>query len=202
MPTSLIRNIWAVGRNYADHAAEMKVEIPKSPMIFLKAGSTVVEGLNIRLPQWSKEVHYELEIAYRIDDSLSFGHLTLALDLTARDAQSEAKAKGSPWTLAKSFSGSCPLAKWISIDQGLTETKLHFELKKNEQVVQRGNSQDMIFKPHQLLEFVKKHFPVVAGDVLLTGTPAGVGALSTGDKLQATLRSDSKTLLTCLWNVE
>ena len=98
MQQKLIKNIWAVCRNYADHAAEMKAEAPQSPFFFLKAGSTNESGSKIKLPRWSKDVHHELEIAYKIDEDLSFSHITLALDLTARDTQADAKAKGLPWT--------------------------------------------------------------------------------------------------------
>ncbi|MBC7420307.1 MAG: fumarylacetoacetate hydrolase family protein [Bdellovibrio sp.] len=202
MNSKLIRNVWAVGRNYADHAAEMKVEVPKSPMIFLKAGTSVETGSKIKLPTWSKDVHHELEIAYWIDDKLEFTYLTLALDLTARDAQAEAKAKGQPWTMAKSFTGSCPLGSWISLQDAGPLDELTFELKKNQQVVQIGSAKEMIFKPEILLQFIKKHFPVSGSDILLTGTPAGVGPLQSGDLLQATLQSGNRKLLACHWDVE
>ncbi len=202
MQQSLIRNIWAVGRNYADHVAEMKSELPKNPLIFLKAGTTADGGSQIKLPIWSNDVHYELEIAFKIDDKLSFSHLTLALDLTARDAQSEAKSKGNPWTLAKSFTGSCPIGSWISLSEISTLENLEFNLQINKKTVQVGHANEMIFKPHYLLEYVKNHFPVAPFDLLLTGTPSGVGALKSGDCLEATLQSGGRTLLTCLWNVE
>ncbi len=202
MSSTLVRNIWAVGRNYADHAAEMKSELPKTPMIFLKAGSSLDTRPNIKLPSWSKDVHHELELAYWIDDKLKLSHVTLALDLTARDAQAEAKSKGNPWTLAKSFTGSCPIGSWISLSEiGPLET-LQFELKKNKQVVQSGFARDMIFKPQTLLEHIVKHFPVVSSDIILTGTPAGVGPLKSGDVLEAVLRAENREFLTCHWDVE
>ncbi len=202
MPQNLIRNVWAVGRNYADHAAEMKSEVPKTPMIFLKAGTTCNSDRLIRLPKWSKEVHYELEIAFRFDQNLGFTDMTLALDLTARDAQTEAKSKGSPWTLAKSFTGSCPLGEWISLQDLKDANELSFELIKNGKPVQAARADQMIFKPEVLRTYVRNYFPVVEGDVLLTGTPAGVGPLTSGDGLEATLRAGTKTLLTCFWDVE
>lgn len=202
MQQKSIKNIWAVGRNYADHAVEMKAEVPKSPFFFLKAGSTSESGSKITLPSWSKEVHHELEIAYRIDENLSLSHITLALDLTARDAQTEAKSKGLPWTLAKSFSGSCPIGSWIDLNEISTHDGLEIELKKNGHVVQSGHFNQMIFKPDTLLQFLKEHFPLQASDVLLTGTPAGVGPIISGDLLEATLRGNNHTLLTCLWDVE
>lgn len=202
MQQKLIRNIWAVGRNYADHAAEMKAEVPKAPMIFLKAGTSAEAGSKITLPKWSKDVHYELELAYRVDENLSFSHITLALDLTARDAQAEAKKSGAPWTLAKSFTGSCPMGSWVSLDEIANSEEIHFNLKINKQLKQSGHSKSMIFSPEILLQYVKNHFPVVASDVLLSGTPSGVGSLTSGDNLEATLQSEGRTLLTCIWDVE
>lgn len=202
MQQKLIKNIWAVGRNYADHAAEMKAEVPKSPFFFLKAGSTNESSSKITLPKWSKDVHYELEIAYRLDENLSFSYVTLALDLTARDMQAEAKSKGLPWTLAKSFKGSCPIGSWIDLNEISAKESLEIELKKNGKIVQSGNINQMIFKPETLLSFLKEHFPIEPSDVVLTGTPAGVGPLTSGDALVATLRANSNTLLTCLWDVE
>ncbi len=202
MQQKRIKNIWAVGRNYADHAAEMKAKVPKTPMLFLKAGSCAEWGSKIRLPKWSKEVHHEIELAYLFDENLSFSHVTLALDLTARDAQAEAKAKGTPWTLAKSFTGACPMGAWIDLIEFSSKDELNFELKINQKLVQAGSDKQMIFKPEVLLNYVKNHFPVTDSDVLLTGTPAGVGPLTSGDRVEAILRAGSRTLLTCLWDVE
>jgi acylpyruvate hydrolase len=198
---NLIQNIWAVGRNYKDHAIEMKAEIPTEPFFFLKAGSSIETSSKIILPDWSKDVHHELEIALWLDENLSFSHITLALDLTARDAQSAAKAKGLPWTLAKSFKGSCPIGPWVSLNDVHSIESLNFKLIKNAQDTQIGHYNDMIFKPNQLLEFVTSHFPANPNDVILTGTPAGVGQLKSGDKLQAILQSENRTILTCQWDV-
>ncbi|MBC7740890.1 MAG: fumarylacetoacetate hydrolase family protein [Bdellovibrionaceae bacterium] len=198
----MIRNIWAVGRNYADHAREMKAEIPKSPMIFLKAGSCVETGSKIKIPAWSKDVHHELELAYWIDENLKLSHVSLALDLTARDAQAEAKAKGQPWTSAKSFTGACPLGSWVSLADIDTQEELQFQLIKNNEIVQSGYARDMIFNPEILLQHIKNHFPVMPSDLLLTGTPAGVASLKSGDVLQARLTAANRELLTCHWDVE
>lgn len=201
MTQNLIQNIWAVGRNYKDHAIEMKAEIPKEPFFFLKAGSTLETSSKIELPAWSKDVHHELEIAFWLDEKLSFSHITLGLDLTARDAQSNAKAKGLPWTLAKSFKGSCPLGPWISLSDVQSIENLSLKLIKNSNTAQAGHYNDMIFKPQQLLEFVKTHFPVRPYDVILTGTPAGVSQLKSGDTLEGLLQSDGRTILSCQWDV-
>ncbi len=168
-------------------------------MIFLKAGSSLNHEQVITLPNWSDDVHHELELAYLIDKNLNFSHMTLALDLTARDKQSEAKKAGAPWTLAKSFSGACPIGKWVAIQN---REHLNFQLLKNEQIVQNGRASDMIFNPEILLNYLKKHFPVMENDILLTGTPAGVGPCKKGDLLIAKLKNDNNPILTCHWNVK
>lgn len=201
MNALLVRNIWAVGRNYADHAAEMKAEVPKEPVFFLKAGSSIETDSKISLPKWSKDIQHELEIALWIDENLNFSHISLALDLTARDAQSAAKAKGQPWTLSKSFTAACPLGPWVDISAIDGFDQLSFVLTKNKQVVQTGHGRDMIFKPETLLNYVKTHYPLVPYDVILTGTPAGVGGIKSGDLLQATLASEDRKILSCHWDV-
>ncbi|AGH95873.1 fumarylacetoacetate hydrolase family protein [Pseudobdellovibrio exovorus] len=198
---NISRNIWAVGRNYANHARELNNEIPTTPVFFLKSGNCLETNSVIHLPTWSAEVHYELELALWLDENLSYSHFTLALDLTARDAQNQAKAKGLPWTLAKSFKGSCPIAPWVNLQEIESLDSLNFELFINKRSVQRGQSQDMIFKPQELLEYAKNHFPITAHDILLTGTPEGVGALRSGDSLDAILQSEDREILTCHWDV-
>lgn len=201
----LVRNVWCAGRNYADHAKEMKAEVPKAPVIFLKSGTTVSAGSVIHLPAWSQEIHHELEIAFWLNENLEYSHFTLALDLTARDAQADAKKNGLPWTLAKSFKESCPMGQWIDIGSVPNLETLQFELKINCDTKQLGDVSQMIFSPQTLLNYVKEHFPVAAKDVILTGTPAGVGALKSGDKLEAILRDktrgNNQPLLVCQWDV-
>ena len=202
---NLTRNIWCVGRNYKEHAAEMKAEIPQSPLVFLKSGDCLNLSSKIKLPKWSSEIHYELEIALLFDENLSFSHITLALDLTARDAQSEAKKKGQPWTLAKSFSESCPISQWIPMSEFSNLSNLVFQLKVNEKVAQIGHADEMIFSPSSLADFIKSHFPLQKHDILLSGTPSGVGALQSGDLLRAEIwdkTAPHKKLLICNWDVE
>lgn len=200
MTSPLTRNIWAVGRNYAKHAQEMKAEVPTEPFFFLKSGGTLETSSRIELPSWSAEVHHELELAFWIDENLTFSHVSLALDLTARDAQNLAKSKGLPWTQAKSFTGSCPLGPWLNIGDVQVEL-LSFILQINGKTVQTGHYDDMIFKPAQLLESVKKYYPLQVHDVLLTGTPDGVGQLKSGDTLKAILQSEGHEILACHWDV-
>lgn len=201
MKTHLTHHIWAVGRNYAGHAQEMKAEVPKQPFFFLKAGSCLETSTKIALPAWSNDVHHELEIAFRLDENLQFSHLTLALDLTARDAQSAAKAKGLPWTLAKSFKGACPLGSWISLNDIQSLDSLSLTLHKNKELVQKGQLRDTLFNPQQLLKYVLEHYPAEPNDIILTGTPEGVGPIKSGDLLEAHLLNENRDILTCHWDV-
>ena len=198
---SRTQNIWCVGRNYAAHAKEMKAAVPTTPLFFLKSGNCLNPTSKIQLPSWSQDIHHEIEIAFLLDESLSFSHVSLALDLTARDIQEAAKKSGQPWTLAKSFKEACPIGSWISILDIKDLHLLSFTLKKNGAVVQHGYLNDMIFKPAELLHFVKNHFPVTAKDIVLTGTPEGVGQILSGDILEAQLHSEKQLLLTCHWDV-
>jgi acylpyruvate hydrolase len=179
-------NIWAVGRNYADHAKELNNPIPSTPMIFLKSGACLTEDSDILLPDWDSEIHYELELILKLGQELAPTHFALALDLTDRKAQQKAKAEGLPWTQAKSFKNSCPKTPWIDWNPNKWE-KIRFSLKIDGTLVQSGHPGQMIFSWQSLLEHVKKYYPVQPGDLLLTGTPAGVGPLVNGQKLEAFL---------------
>ncbi|MEQ1723114.1 MAG: fumarylacetoacetate hydrolase family protein, partial [Pseudobdellovibrio sp.] len=106
-----------------------------------------------------------------------------------------------PWTLAKSFKGACPIGPWLSLQDISSLDSLSLELVKNKQLAQKGQASDMIFKPQQLLEYVKKHYPIQAGDIILTGTPEGVAALKSGDLLTARLQSENREILACHWDV-
>ncbi len=194
---NIIRNIWAVGRNYRDHAKELGNEIPKIPLIFLKAGSCVVRNRDIVLPIWATNIHYELEIALQWDENLQIHQAALALDLTERDQQLQAKNSGTPWTMAKSFKGACPVSEFFPI-KDLSELKnIGFKLWINDELKQAGNTQDMVFTTQELSDYVKKIFPVEPFDLLLTGTPAGVGPLKPGDQL----RAEIEKFITVNWQV-
>lgn len=198
---TIIRNIWAVGRNYGEHAKELGNAVPTpagDPMIFLKAGSSIVEnGETFRLPHFSQDVHHELEVALRFGPQMEWSEITLALDLTARDVQARLKAQGHPWTLAKSFQSSCPLGPLVSIPAGCDLQNLEFELRVNGAIRQKGHTSDMIHSIENLRRYVLEHFPVVEGDLLLTGTPAGVAALRTGDRIEAKIQG----LVEAQWQV-
>lgn len=193
-------NIWCVGRNYKDHAAEMKAEVPTVPLIFLKSGDCLDQEKVINLPDWDQEIHHELEIALQFDSSFEYTKAALALDLTARSTQSQLKSKGHPWTLAKSFIGSCPMSPAIDLAPLEDMSQWQLRLMVNQETRQEGFFSDVIFSPEILRHFLLKHFPVRPGDWLLTGTPSGVSSLHAGDKIEATLKSDSETLITTAWS--
>lgn len=182
-----IRNIWAIGRNYAEHAKELGNEVPSEPLIFLKAGSSATFGDTIQLPTWAIDVHHEVELALRFDDRLQISSAAVALDLTERHFQSLLKAKGSPWTLAKSFTGACPISEFFPVASLEELQSLEITLHVNDQLRQKGNTRQMIFSLRQQVDYILAHFPVCPGDVLLTGTPSGVAALHRGDRLRAEL---------------
>lgn len=189
----MIQNIWAVGRNYAEHAKELGNEVPTEPLIFLKAGSTAtLAASELHLPTWKSELHHEIELALRFDKNLEIDSACIALDLTDRDKQNQLKAKGQPWTLAKSFKEACPLSSFFPV-KSLEELKnLDIVLKINGDIRQQGNTAQMIFPLEQVIEFVKHHFPVMPGDLLLTGTPSGVGPFKKGDILEAEIAKKMK----------
>ena len=174
--------IWGVGRNYIDHANEMNAPIPTEPLIFLKSGNCLVENSHfINIPALTHNLHYEVEIIVQLNVNLEPYRMALALDLTARDKQEEAKANGTPWSLAKSFKNSCPVSAWTSFENYDWFSSLEFHLTLNGEIKQAGNTKDMIFSLEKLLYYLKLNFPVQPGDMILTGTPAGVGQLNRSD---------------------
>lgn len=191
--------IWCVGRNYAEHAKELGNDLPTEPLIFLKAGSCLTKGAPLQIPSWVSDLHHELEIALLFGPELQFSALGLALDLTERSLQSRLKSKGQPWTLAKSFHGACPISDLIPLrSEALKDLRL--ELRVNGVLRQKGSSSEMIFSPETLRAFVLKHFPVRPGDLLLTGTPAGVGVIEPGDELEGQLFQEGRKILQMRWN--
>ncbi|KYG62810.1 hypothetical protein AZI87_16170 [Bdellovibrio bacteriovorus] len=189
----MIQNIWAVGRNYAEHAKELGNEVPTEPLLFLKAGScATLAAKELHLPSWKNELHYETELALQFDDNLQIDAACIALDLTDREKQNQLKAKGQPWTLAKSFKGACPLSEFFPVSDLEDLKNLDIVLKVNGELRQQGNTSQMIFGFEELLQFVRTHFPVMPGDLLLTGTPPGVGAFKKGDLLEAEIPGKMK----------
>ncbi len=198
--------IIAVGRNYIDHAKELNNPVPERPVIFMKPDTAVLkDNKDFYYPEFSKDVHYEVELVIRVCNegkhvSKKFAHkyydaIGLGIDFTARDVQSELKAKGLPWELAKAFDHSAVVGKLIAKDQITDLQSLDFSLQKNGETVQEGNSKDMIFDFDSLITFVSQYITLRKGDLIYTGTPAGVGQVKIGDKLEGFL--EGKSMFTC-----
>ena len=196
--------IICIGRNYADHANELGNSIPKEPLFFLKPDSAILAHRHpFYLPDWSEEIHYEVELLVRISKlgksiAPEFAHryydaISLGIDFTARDVQAEVKAKGHPWEKAKAFDGSAVISReWLPLDsnqKGLQNK--HFRLERNGEVVQQGQSKDMLFDIDQLIAYVSKFMTLKLGDVIFTGTPSGVGPVKPGDNLEGFLEDRS-----------
>lgn len=184
-----------IGRNYAEHAKELNNPLPTEPLLFIKPGSCVV-GLDggFSIPDDRGSVHYEAEIAVLIGKPLSrtpneeevldaISGFAPALDLTLRDVQSRLKDKGHPWEIAKSFDGACVLAPFVPGDTVADLTAIGIRLTINGEVRQDGSSAEMIFPIVPVIQEMAGHFNLQPGDVILTGTPAGVGPLNKGDEL-------------------
>ncbi|MBO8157588.1 MAG: fumarylacetoacetate hydrolase family protein [Bacillaceae bacterium] len=188
-----IQNIFCVGRNYAKHAKELGNDVPSRPMIFSKPTHALhgPEG-ELRLPPDIGEVHYEVELVIRAgqayDPSKSLEEMidgvTLGIDLTARTIQSELKKKGHPWLLAKGFKGSAIMGTFLPFKGAEHFNSIQFELVKNGKVVQHGTPKHMIFSLDTLVRYIGEHFGLDRGDVIYTGTPEGVGPLTSGDVLE------------------
>ncbi|MDQ6423164.1 fumarylacetoacetate hydrolase family protein [Paenibacillus sp. LHD-117] len=190
-----IKNIYCIGRNYKLHALELGNEVPESPLVFMKPSHSVagMDGGTVELPGSAGEVHFELEIVLRIGEGYKPGApaddcidaMTLGLDLTLRDVQSKLKAKGQPWLEAKGFKASAPLGRLMAYPGEAALAEQEFTLLRGEEVAQRGCAKDMIFGVSELVRHIEANYGLGAGDLIFTGTPAGVAALREGDKLQA-----------------
>ena len=195
--------IICIGRNYAEHSKELGNEIPENPVIFMKPDTAILKkGSDFYIPEFSDDVHYELEVVLKISKggkyiqeekaSNYFEELGLGIDFTARDLQSQLKAKGLPWELAKGFDGSAVVSEFYK-KSDFDMRNLSFSLMKNKEKVQDGNTSMMIFSPEKIIAFVSQYFTLKTGDLIFTGTPQGVGKVAENDILQAFLE-DEKVL--------
>lgn len=202
-PELPLGKVVCVGRNYAAHAAELGNEIPTRPILFIKPASSVIGTDSLIASQiidvprdTAYDVHYEAELCVRIGAPLKAASIeeikampkaidavTLGLDLTLRDLQSELKAKGHPWERAKCFDGSCVLAQWVEPEAYADFSAVNYLLYINEQLTQDGHTELMLFPLYELLSEISYAFSLQPGDVIMTGTPSGVGVLKAGDKL-------------------
>lgn len=189
-----------VGRNYGEHARELGNDVPEEPVIFLKPDTALLrEGYDFYIPRWSSDIHHEIEIIVRIARpgkfiEPAFAHtyidaLTVGIDFTARDKQQDLKSKGLPWELAKAFDLSAAPGKWLPFS-GHDLENLSFHLLKNGEMVQQGNSSEMIFSIAQIISFVSQYFTLKIGDCIFTGTPAGVSRVAAGDLLEGFLNNE------------
>ncbi|MCA1756576.1 MAG: fumarylacetoacetate hydrolase family protein [Bacteroidales bacterium] len=187
--------IICAGLNYRNHALEMGREIPTEPVIFLKADSSLLKkNKPFFIPDFSERIEYEAELVLKICKvgryiTPAFAHryyneITLGVDFTARDLQSDFSRKGLPWELSKAFDGAAPIGMFIPKEEAGDVTSIDFTLIRNEEVVQQGNSSDLIFDFDALISRVSQFFTLKTGDLIFTGTPAGVGRVFRGDRLR------------------
>jgi acylpyruvate hydrolase len=199
-----VGKIICIGKNYADHVAEMKSDVPDTPVIFLKPSTAIIkDGDNIVLPKISNEVHHEVELVVvigkngkKIQASQAFSHVlgyAIGLDMTLRDVQSEAKKKGLPWTVAKGFDTSAPISEIIKAEHIRNPHELTISCKVNGQIRQQSSTGKMIFKIDKLIEFISSIISLERGDLIYTGTPEGVGKVNDNDIIEAEITGIVRT---------
>lgn len=187
-----------IGRNYVEHAKELGNEVPEEPVIFMKPKSALLQtNMPFYYPAFTNELHYECEVVLRISKNGKYiseataqqyyDAISVGIDFTARDVQSELKKKGLPWEKAKAWDNSAVLGKWNNIAADLDRKNILFSMKKNGEIVQAGNTRDMIHSFDQIIAHVSNYFSLNIGDVIFTGTPKGVGECSVGDELEGFL---------------
>lgn len=187
--------IICVGRNYAEHIKELDNKKPNEPVLFLKPQTAIINKRQpFFIPSFSNEIHYELELIVKINRlgkfiQRKFSHkyyneISLGIDFTARDVQLKLKNKGLPWEKAKAFDGSCLIGEWKNKKDFGNIDNIDFRLTKNDEIVQNSNTSLMLWKVDELIEHISKFFTLKIGDIIFTGTPAGVGRVEINDKLK------------------
>jgi acylpyruvate hydrolase len=193
--------IIAIGRNYAAHAEELNNPIPTSPVIFMKPDTAVLkDNKPFYLPDFSNDIHYELEVVLKVSKEGKhiqekfaanyYDEIGLGVDFTARDIQSRHKEKGLPWELAKSFDNSAPISLFVPKSKFEDLYQLNFELQINKESRQIGNTKNLLFSFEKIIAFVSQYITLKKGDLILTGTPEGVGQVKAGDHLEAWLEGE------------
>lgn len=196
--------IIAIGRNYSEHAKELNNEVQDEPVIFLMPETALIRSNKpFFYPDFSNDIHYEVELVVKINKlgkniGKKFAHryyneIGIGIDFTARDLQAKLKEKGLPWEKAKAFDGAAPLGEFIHKKDLPDVNNISFSLEKNGEVVQNGNSGNMIFSIDEIIAQISQYFTLKIGDLVFTGTPAGVGPVKIGDELVAKIKN--KTLL-------
>lgn len=188
--------IICIGRNYAEHAKEMKADLPTEPVFFMKPDTALLKDDDFYFPEFTKDLHHEIELVIKISKAgkhieEQFAHkyyeeIGLGIDFTARDIQAKCKEKGLPWEKAKAFDNSAPIGKFVN-KSTLDLNNIQFELKINGQNKQVGHVKDMIFSFDKIISYVSQFVSLKVGDLIFTGTPEGVGAVQIGDKLEGSV---------------
>jgi 2-keto-4-pentenoate hydratase/2-oxohepta-3-ene-1,7-dioic acid hydratase in catechol pathway len=193
--------IICIGRNYAAHAKELKNEVPVAPVFFMKPDTALLkDNAPFFYPSFSNDIHYEVELVVKISKNgktilPQFAHkyyeqITVGIDFTARDLQQQCKEKGLPWEIAKSFDHSAVLGRFVNIADLQNKTQISFGLNLNNATVQQGDAAQMIFSIDQIIAYVSQFVTLKTGDLIYTGTPAGVGPVKIGDRLQAKIENE------------
>lgn len=193
--------IICIGRNYGEHVKELQNEMPEEPVIFFKPDTAILKNnAPFYYPSFSKEIHYEAELLVKISREgknieTKFSHkyyseIGVGIDFTARDLQAKAKKAGLPWALAKGFNGSAPISEFVSKQNFPDINNIGFSLKLNGELKQQGNSSQMIHKIDQIISYISEFITLKNGDIIYTGTPAGVGPIKIGDRLELFLESE------------
>ena len=190
--------IICIGRNYSEHAKELNNEVPSEPVIFMKPKSALLlPEKPVYYPEFTDDLQYECELVIRINKNGKYiqerfarkyyNEVSVGIDFTARDLQQKLKDKGLPWEISKAFDASAAVGKFITITPETDLQALNFELKLNAHSVQKGNTADMIFSVNRIIEYASKYFTLNIGDLIFTGTPAGIGPVTVYDKLEGYL---------------
>ena len=193
-------NIFAIGLNYREHILEFGGEIPEEPVFFMKSSTAYLpNGKPFFYPDFSKAIDYELELVLKvgrlgksINESFALNYIsevTVGIDLTARDIQSECRKQGLPWEKSKSFDGSAPVGRFIPVSEAGNLSNADIQLLLNGNIMQKGNTSDMIFSIPQIISYLSRFFTLQIGDLIFTGTPPGIGSVSIGDRLEGSLNS-------------
>ena len=194
--------IFCVGRNYVDHATELKNEVPDEPVIFMKPKSALLQPHTpFYYPEFTNELHYECELVLRIAKNGKYiqekfankyyDAVSVGIDFTARDIQTELKQKGLPWEKAKAWDNSAVVGKWITVGNLKDKNNVNFAMYKNKELVQQGQSADMLFSFDYIVSYISNFFSINIGDLIFTGTPAGVGEAVVGDELEGFMEDQS-----------
>ncbi len=193
--------IICIGRNYSDHVKELKNEQPKEPVIFIKPKSALlIPEKPLYYPEFTDDLQYECELVVKIAKNGKYiaerfarkyyNEVSVGIDFTARDIQQRQKDRGLPWEIAKAFDASAAVGQFVPLGNDLNINDIQFQLKINDQVVQEGNTKDMIFSINRIIEYVSQFFTLNIGDMIFTGTPAGVGPVNVYDRLEGYLEGE------------